>query len=136
MQANKSNLRVAIESMNFNMLKNEILKRAVVSDSGCWIWDKLDQKGYPVGPHKKALHRSVIEAKYGKRLGSQHAHHICANTACVNPDHLQPVTHRENIAEMLQRSSYLKRIAELEIRLSQLSPNDPLLDVISYEKTA
>jgi hypothetical protein len=51
----------------------------------------------------------------------------------VNPDHLQPVTHRENVAEMLTRKSYLNRIEELEARLRELSPNDALLDVISFQ---
>jgi hypothetical protein len=55
---------------------------------------------------------------------------MCANSACVNPDHLQPVTHRENVAEMMARQSLLARIRELEARLAEVAPGDPLLDVI------
>ena len=49
------------------------------------------------------------------------------NTMCVNPDHLQPVTYRDNIAEMLARSSYISRIAELEKALADISPEHPIL---------
>jgi len=73
------------------------------------------------------IHRAVVEASYGRPLGSQHAHHKCANRRCVNPDHLQPVTHRENAAEMLARQSLLSRIAELEEALRETSPHHPLL---------
>jgi hypothetical protein len=76
-----------------------------------------------------------LECKHQLSLGSHQAHHTCAERACVNPDHLQPVTQRENVAEMLTRKSYVKRIEELEARLRQLSPDDPLLQVISFLAT-
>lgn len=98
----------------------------------CWIWPKLND-GYPVlrvRGRDLPLHRAVLEMKHDAPLGSQAAHHACANTACVNPDHLQPVTHRENIAEMLSRQSYLARIRELEAALAMVAPDHPLLAVI------
>jgi heme oxygenase len=69
--------------------------------------------------------------KHGASLGSQAAHHACANTTCVNPDHLQPVTHRENIAEMMARKAYVARIRELEAALTEIQPSHPLLSVIA-----
>lgn len=99
----------------------------------CWVWPSL-RDGYPyfrLAGKDASLHRAVLEVKHGAPLGSQHAHHICANSACVNPDHLQPVTHRENVAEMLARQSYLARIEELEQALALVAPNHPLLDAIA-----
>ncbi len=76
------------------------------------------------------VHRLVLEAKLRKPLGSMRAHHMCGNSGCVNPDHLQPVTDRDNIAEMHQRHAYLARIRELEAALVRLEPNHPLLYVV------
>lgn len=101
---------------------------------GCWIWQgRIDRSGYPVqacGSRRIAVHRAVLESKHGKPLGTQAAHHKCGNTKCVNPDHLQPVTHRENTAEMLARNYLENRIKELEEALSILNPNHPLLKEI------
>ena len=76
------------------------------------------------------VRRRVLEAKECAPLGSQAAHHKCANTKCVNPDHLQPVTHRENTAEMLARKSLVSRVRELEAELARLDPGNDLLDLV------
>ena len=47
-------------------------------------------------------------------------HHKCANTLCVNPDHLQLSTNAENILEMNARNSYIRHIACLEKRIKEL----------------
>lgn len=105
------------------------LRSASDTTGDCWVWPRL-REGYPIfriGRREVALHRAVLEVKHGAPLGSQHAHHICANSTCVNPVHLQPVTHRENVAEMLARQSYLARIDELEQALRKVAPDHPLL---------
>ena len=129
-KSRRSALRAALEDRDFSVLVFELEKRSTITETGCWLWPTLNRKGYPITSCSRRLHRAVIECKYGASLGSQQAHHKCANTACVNPNHLQPVTHRENIAEMMERQSLLSRIEELEQRLSQVAPNDPLLMVI------
>ena len=100
--------------------------------SGCWVWPQLDDTGYPAG----AMHRFSLECREGAPLGSQAAHHKCANRACVNPDHLQPVTAAENTAEMLARQSFIKRILELEEELRRVYPSSKLLDRVSYGSPA
>ncbi|MDN5919384.1 MAG: HNH endonuclease [Pseudonocardia sp.] len=50
----------------------------------------------------------------------QYVHHRCANRMCVNPDHLQLTTARENTAEMLRRRYYEARIAALEAEVLDL----------------
>ncbi|WP_082032416.1 HNH endonuclease [Nocardia vulneris] len=103
----------------------------------CRIWLRTINKGYPQYNYRVGktyvtlyIHRLVLEAKLGRPLGSMRAHHICGNSACVNPDHLQSVTDRDNIAEMLQRRTYLDRIRELEAALVELEPGHPLLSVV------
>ena len=126
----RSPLRRALESGDGAEVIRTVLERTVATDSGCLEWQGRDKGGYPyvnVGARMVQVHRVVLEAKLGARLGSQAAHHMCANSRCVNPQHLQPVTHRENVAEMLTRASYLSRIAELEDALREARPDHPLL---------
>ena len=58
------------------------------------------------------FHHRVLEAKAGKLLGKDQAHHVCGVPVCVNPDHLVANSARENIGEMQQRRYFLARIAE------------------------
>lgn len=133
-RANRSPLRRAIEDQDYPNVLAHLKQRSTVTASGCWEWQGRSNDGYPVlryGRTDMFVHRIALEAKHQAPLGSQAAHHTCANTRCVNPEHLQPVTHRENVAEMLARKSYLDRIEELEVALSLLSPNHPLLHRIA-----
>jgi hypothetical protein len=47
-------------------------------------------------------------------------HHTCANRLCVNPDHLQALSSINNVAEMVERTGYIRRIARLEERVAEL----------------
>ena len=99
-------------------------------EMGCWIWSgKLNANGYP-SHAPLAPHRMAAEVSCGKRLGSQPAHHKCGISACVNPDHLVPVTHAENIAEMLARQYFIARVKELENALREHAPDHELLEEI------
>jgi hypothetical protein len=102
-----------------------------IRPSGCWEWKrKLHASGYAqvaVAGRSFQVHRLTLQAKLGRPLGKQQAHHVCANTFCVNPDHLQPITARENVAEMMARRYMESRIADLEAALHLLDPRHPLL---------
>lgn len=127
----RSRLRRAYEDGHWSAVIQLVRSESVIAESGCWEWPRIDSKGYArVSWSNVGVYRMVVEATLGAPLGSQAAHHTCANTRCVNPDHLQPVTHRANTAEMLSRRSYVERIAELEEALSALDPDHPLLRVI------
>jgi hypothetical protein len=114
--------------------------RSTTTAGGCWVWPRLNRDDYPVVKWRrqtKALHRLALEAKHGgESLGKQAAHHMCANSACVNPDHLQPVTARENTAEMLARTYMETRIADLEAALGLHDPHHPLLGEIGVVEVA
>lgn len=128
----KSQFRLAYEARDAAALLTLIEARVTKTPYGCWDWDRI-KDGYPmarVAGKEVAIHRLVIELSLGQPLGSQAAHHICANSACVNPEHLQPVTFRENTAEMMARHAYLNRISELEEALRTASPNHPVLNVV------
>jgi len=97
----------------------------------CWEWKRKTKSGYPLarfGKRNILLHRASLEMSEGKPLGVLHAHHKCANTACVNPNHLEPATAADNVLEMLARNSYIARIAELERALSAVAPGHEALN--------
>ena len=101
-------------------------------ETNCWEWKRrISGSGYPLarfGKRDILLHRASLEMSEGKPLGVLHAHHKCANTACVNPNHLEPATAADNNLEMLARNSYIARIAELERALSEVAPGHEALN--------
>jgi hypothetical protein len=66
----------------------------------CWLWTAGKQThGYGTVWHKgrKCLaHRVAYELLVGPVPGGLELDHLCRVPACVNPDHLEPVTHAEN----------------------------------------
>lgn len=61
-------------------------------------------------------------------------HHKCANRACVNPDHLQLVTLESNVAEMHERTKYLRTIGEQAVEISELrEENERLRSLLSQQ---
>ena len=124
-------LRAAHEDMDYLAVIEAIKANSSPNADGCWQWlGRINKNGYPIAKiagRTMAVHRISLEAKHCAPLGGQAAHHKCANTNCVNPDHLQAVTHRENTAEMLARNYYIARIRQLEDALSTVEPTSPLL---------
>lgn len=128
----RSPLRAAYEDGNAQAYMDALRDKVKIGESQCWEWTGGTNGGYPKAKWaRQGIHRATLEMKHGKPLGSQAAHHMCANTICVNPDHLQPVTHRENMAEMLARNSLINRISELEKALAELNPDHALLNLIA-----
>jgi hypothetical protein len=70
-------------------------------DTGCWNWQgRTNGVGYGVlTRQRKAIyaHRYFYEQRYGAIGEGLQLDHLCRNRLCCNPDHLQPVTARENV---------------------------------------
>lgn len=137
----RTDLRSAYEEARWGDFIAALYLRSTVNPEGCWEWQgalKQSTKSkspYPVqrwSGKVHQVHRLALEAKHGLPLGTQQAHHVCANTICVNPEHLQPATHVENIAEMKARKSYEDRIKELEHALRGVAPQHEALGRIEY----
>ncbi len=70
-------------------------------NSGCWLWlMSVDHHGYGkmgVGPKVKMAHRVSYELKHGAIPEGNEIDHLCRVRCCVNPDHLEAVTHQVNV---------------------------------------
>lgn len=75
--------------------------RARVAPKGpCWEWSGAKTKGYGHLSHRGRqvyAHRLVYELLVGPIPAGLEIDHLCRNPPCVNPSHLEPVTHRENL---------------------------------------
>lgn len=116
------------------------VKDCTTPSGDCWEWTRQfhHRTGYPtvnVGTRTLQVHRVALEARWGRPLGAQAAHHTCANRKCVNPEHLQPVTQADNMAEMLARTYMVQRIRVLEAALRSVHPSHPALAEISVDHT-
>lgn len=81
---------------------------------GCWQWiGAVSDLGYGTvsltGEKTKHAHRAVFELYYGPIPQGLVLDHICRNPGCVNPEHLEPVTQRENMNRGNSPSNVAKR---------------------------
>lgn len=67
----------------------------------CWVWTAYrTARGYGRfndGSRIVQTHRFAYELWVGPIPDGLELDHLCRNRSCVNPDHLEPVTGRENI---------------------------------------
>ncbi len=70
-----------------------------VLENGCWQWTASLVQGYGqfVRARPRGAHRWAYEHLIGPVPDGLEPDHLCRNKGCVNPSHLEPVTHRENM---------------------------------------
>src|SRR5215472_6923837 len=76
------------------------MERVAVAETGCWLWlGNTYPNGYPQvawdGTNRLG-HRVFYTQLVGPIPEGLHLDHLCRTPLCVNPDHLEPVTKREN----------------------------------------
>lgn len=98
-----SKRKVRIDSPEYpHVLRARLLTRTERDETtGCWIWTggkttkgyaSINAFGGPTRAHRVAYRLFVGEIPEGKELD-----HLCRTPACINPDHLEPVTHAVNV---------------------------------------
>jgi hypothetical protein len=83
-----------------NLTLEERLWSRVTKTETCWLWMGNTSWGYGgisvEGKHKK-VHRVSYEILVGPIPEGLVLDHLCRVKSCVNPEHLEPVTQRENV---------------------------------------
>lgn len=85
----------------------------------CWVWvGRLTPDGYgrfdvsprPGHPGEVRAHRWAWESHHGRPIpAGLTLDHLCGRTACVRPDHLEPVTAAENLRRRHARTRSTNR---------------------------
>lgn len=77
------------------------------AEGPCWEWNgRVDNRGYSVAKiHNKARkgHRLSYEAWVGPIPEGLIVRHKCDNLPCINPDHLEVGTQKDNVHDMIAR---------------------------------
>lgn len=74
--------------------------RTEISATGCWIWTGSTSCGYgqiQIDRRNYRAHRVGYELLIGPIPEGLQIDHLCRVRRCWNPDHLEPVTIRENV---------------------------------------
>lgn len=87
-------------------LHERLLRRMKVSPTGCWIWTGgKNNMGYGLIQEQRhtsnvretvLVHRAMYRLRIGPIPHGMQLDHLCRTPLCMNPDHLEPVTAREN----------------------------------------
>lgn len=102
-------------------VREHIQARIAIEDHGhetpCWIWQKgITGSGYATGRPAGCtthglMHRRSYEASVGPIPDGLVLDHLCRQTACVNPAHLEAVTQSENMLRAPFRGRMVKAVA-------------------------
>lgn len=81
--------------------------------NGCWIYQGHINRATGYGSVGRTLaHRRAYEEAGGVIPEGKEIDHLCRVRACINPDHLEPVTRKENV----RRSPIAGRHKKLSLR--------------------
>ena len=92
-------------NLNESELEKWFFNQKHISESGCWEWTRGMNSGYGVlrVNHSVCLvHRFSLELHLKRKIDKGiEVRHMCHNTKCFNPAHLEEGTHADNMHDMV-----------------------------------
>lgn len=90
----------------------------------CWLWQLADSGngrggGYPrmaLNGRTCAVHKVSFTNEHGYVPGNKQLDHKCRNRRCVNPDHLEMVSHIENQKRRDESNGVVRRKRRRKVR--------------------
>jgi hypothetical protein len=84
-----------------NSILYKILEKVAKTESECWLWlGPNNGNGYGtinVLGKQSYVHRLMFIYYKGEIPEGKEIDHLCRNRGCCNPEHMEAVTHRENM---------------------------------------
>jgi hypothetical protein len=106
-----------------------MLGRCIETDSGCWEYrGATNGVGYGVATVdglRMYTHRAAYEYFRAEIPAGLHIDHLCRNTICCNPWHLEPVTPAENIRRGVARLTSGAKTAARELAKTECPLGHP-----------
>lgn len=100
-----------LDSVGRERFARRFWAKVKIDESGCWEWAASLTGGYGTIEYRRAevggsrrtvrAHRASYELAKGPIPPGLCLDHLCRNTRCVNPDHLEAVTQQENVSRGL-----------------------------------
>ena len=93
--------------------------------TGCWLWvGSLKKNGYAQvwSSQKRCMvraHRVYWERVHGPVPDGLELDHLCRRRSCVNPSHMEAVSHTENV-----RRGLLTTLSDEDVRAIRLEPGN------------
>lgn len=117
------------------------LKKLSVAENGCWNWNGAMRvggygKAFLPGPIELAAHRLSWILHRGEIPRGLYICHTCDNRKCVNPDHLFPGTHDDNMKDGVGKKRFLHGLARVEAnnpKFGSAHPNSRLKEENIHE---
>lgn len=84
-------------------------------ENGCWIWKYAIDEATGYGKAgKRSAHRASYERYIGPVPEGLELDHLCGVRACINPAHLEPVTHLVNARRGKQTKLRVEEVREIK----------------------
>lgn len=94
-------------------IRAKIMARIEIDKNDCWVWQGPTSGSGRGGNYGRmsldgathAVHRVMWTNEFGIIPHKKQIDHTCNNRLCVNPDHLELVTHKQNQKRRVKRAS-------------------------------
>ncbi len=105
-------------------------------NSGCWLWTACqNNKGYGsirINGKMMLAHRFSYEIHRGSIPEKLSLDHLCRTPLCVNPNHLEIVTHRQNVLRGI--SPMAKYAKQTHCKRGHLFSKENIYDVSNWKQ--